>query len=615
MNVQDTLAQLRNVRKSGAGWTARCPTHDDRQNSLSISEGREGKTLLKCHAGCSYQIIMDTFSSETVANSTRRIAAVYDYRDENGTLLYQSVRYEPKDFRQRRPDGAGGFVWNLRAVRRVPYRLPELLQSDKQATVFIVEGEKDADRLASLGLTTTTNIGGAGKWRAEYNEPFYGRRICILPDNDNAGAHNALQVARALHGTAESVKIITLPNLPPKGDASDYLDAGNTKEQLLALVTNAPDWTPNTSQDIEKIKTTRFNFTTLDDLLAEPEEQIGYVWDRTLPHGGFSICAAKPKVGKSTLARNLAVAISRGAEFLGRATAQGKVIYLCLEEKRAEVAAHFRRMGASSNGILIHTGRTPDDSLEALEAAIDEHKPALVIIDPLSRFVRVSDFNSYAEVTRGLEPLIDLARESGCHIHALHHNGKGEREGGDALLGSTGFFGAVDALLTMKRRERVRTLETLQRYGNDMPETVVHMDAESGLVTAGGDLSALQVEEHKSKVLEALGDETLTEGDIRERAGGNQSLVSKALRSLCEGGHVERSGAGKRGDPYKYERKSVSRFSILEEPRNQENQETNAAQRTLSDDEAELAAQFEHYGAPRREADTTARRMLQDVPF
>lgn len=593
MNAQDVLAQLRGVRKVRSGWTALCPAHDDTRNSLSVSEGDTGKTLLTCHAGCSYQNIVTALPNSTGANGARRIVAVYDYRDENGALLYQTVRYEPKDFRQRRPDGAGNHVWNLTGVRRVLYRLPELLQSDKQTTVFIVEGEKDTDCLASLGLTAITNVGGAGKWRNEYNEPLRGRLVCILPDNDDAGWRHAAQVASALHGTAASVKIVRLPDSPPKGDVSDYLNAGGTAEQLSALVADSPDWIPGASRNVVKNSPPRFQLTTLQDLLSEPEEQIAYIWERTLPRGGFSICAAKPKVGKSTLARNLAVAVSRGSEFFGRATAQGKVIYLCLEEKRAEVGAHFRRIGASSNDILIHTGRTPDDALEALKAAIEEHSPALVIIDPLSRFVRVSDYNSYAEVTLRLEPLIDLARESGCHFLALHHNGKGERESGDAVLGSTGFFGAVDALITMKRRERVRTLESVQRYGEDIPETVVHMDAETGIVTAGGDLNALQIEEHKAKVLEAIGGNTLTENDIRERASGNQSLIAKALRALCDGGDVQRIGGGKRGDPYRYERNSVSRFSISTEPRNRENQETNGEQRTLIVERAEPSANLD----------------------
>jgi hypothetical protein len=590
VNAQDVLARLRGVRISNSGWTALCPAHDDTRNSLSVSEGDNGKTLLKCHAGCSYQNIVAALSNSTGANVARRIVAAYDYRDESGALLYQTVRYEPKDVRQRRPDSAGNHVWNLTGVRRVLYRLPELLQSDKQKTVFIVEGEKDADRLASLGLTATTNVGGAGKWRNEYNELLRGRLVCILPDNDDAGGQHAAQVASALHGTAASVKIVRLPDSPPKGDVSDYLNAGGTAEQLSALVADSPDWIPGASLNVGKNNPPRFQLTTLQDLLSEPEEKIAYIWERTLPRGGFSICAAKPKVGKSTLARNLAVAVSRGAEFFGRATTQGKVIYLCLEEKRAEVGAYFRRIGASSNDILIHTGRTPDDALEALKAEIEEHSPALVIIDPLSRFVRVSDYNSYAEVTLRLEPLIDLARESGCHFLALHHNGKGERESGDAVLGSTGFFGAVDALITMKRRERVRTLESVQRYGEDIPETVVHMNAETGIVTAGGDLNALQIEEHKAKVLEAIGGDTLTENDIRERAGGNQSLIAKALRALREGGDVQRIGAGKRGDPYRYERNSVSRFSISIEPGNRENQETNGEQRTLTGERDEPSA-------------------------
>ncbi|MDQ3816468.1 MAG: AAA family ATPase [Acidobacteriota bacterium] len=329
----------------------------------------------------------------------------------------------------------------------------------------------------------------------------------------------------------------------------------------------------------------RLALTPLNDLLAEPEEEVAYVWDRTLPAGGISICAAKPKVGKSTLARNLAVAITRGEAFFGRATAKGKVIYLCLEEKRAEVAAHFRRMGAHGSDILIHTGRLPDDALAALKDVIAEFDPALVIIDPLSRFVRVIDFNDYAQMARGLEPLIDLARVTGCHILSVHHCGKGEREGGDALLGSTAIFGAIDTALMMKRRDNTRTLHTVQRYGDDMPETVAHLDPETGIVTAGGDLATLQVDERKRAVLEAMGDEWLSEPDVKERVGGNQTLTAKAIRALYDAGELQRTGAGKRGDPYLYAKPSSSRgyaraeSSILDSldidnPENRENRES-----------------------------------------
>lgn len=573
MGARDFLHLFKSVKRAGDGWTASCPTHDDRRNSLSIKDGHNGHILLYCHAnaGCTYAGIAQAAGimlpngdgNKQRENGGYRpdseATTSYDYRNEQGEVLYQVLRFDdPKDFRPRAPNDRGGFDRGLpKTVRRVLYRLPELLASNKQATVFVVEGEKDADRLASLGLVTTTNVGGAGKWRAEYNDHLSGRRICILPDNDEAGRGHAASVARSVYRIADSVQIVPLPNLAPKGDVSDWLEAGGTIEQLKAMVETAPLWKPDAPETGARgARVTRFTFTTLDDLLNEPEEETANVWDRTLPRGGFSICAAKPKVGKSTLARNLAVAVSQGREFFGRATAQGKVIYLCLEEKRAEVARHFRQMKVSGTNIIVHTGRTPDDGLEALEAAIIEHSPALVIIDPLSRFVRVADFNSYGEVTRGLEPLIDLARSSECqcHIHALHHNGKVEREGGDGVLGSTSFFGAVDTLLIMKRREKVRTLETLQRYGEDMPETVARLDAETGLVSPGGDMQTLVLTERKAAVMDNLGDEPLTETDIKERIGGNQGLTSKAVRALHEEGYLNRNGAGKKGNPYYYQK-------------------------------------------------------------
>jgi hypothetical protein len=310
----------------------------------------------------------------------------------------------------------------------------------------------------------------------------------------------------------------------------------------------------------KQIRARGFTFTTLDDLLAEPAEQVAYVWDRTLPRGGFSIVAAKPKVGKSTVARALAVAISRGLPFLGRSTTQGKVIYLCLEEKRAEVAQHFRRMGAIGENIIVHTGATPADAIAALSIAVKEHSPVLIIIDPLSRFVRVTDFNAYAEVTRELEPLIDLARLSECQAHILccHHNGKGGdmRDGGDAVMGSTGFFAAVDSLLTMRKRERARTIESTQRYGEDLPETIVHLDPESGSIEASGNMEEFTLNERKKAVLDALGTEPIAEAGIKELVGGtNGGLTSKAVRALFDEGKLSRIGKGKKGDPFLYSRR------------------------------------------------------------
>src|SRR5207247_10720296 len=134
------------------------------------------------------------------------IEYLYPYADEGGNLHYEGVRVEPKYFRQRRPDGNGGWISNMDGVRRVLYRQPELLKADD---VFIVEGEKDADALCVLGLTATTNAGGAGKWRLEYSLSFKPHQsVTILPDNDDAGRKHAQQVAESLSEKVTSLKVI-----------------------------------------------------------------------------------------------------------------------------------------------------------------------------------------------------------------------------------------------------------------------------------------------------------------------------------------------------------------------------------------------------------------------
>ncbi len=564
--LDKVLDKLSDVKLCGKGWSARCPAHDDHHPSLTVTEEDSGLIVMFCHAGCSYEDIC-------LALGISNIVATYDYQDETGKLLYQVTRTTPKGFFQRRPDGNGGFINGLAEVRRVLYRLPELLRADRKQPVFIPEGEKDVDALRELGFIATCNSGGAGKWRDEYNRWLSERDVVMLPDHDSQGNEHAHKVGNSLLGVAASVKVVRLPNLPEKGDVSDWLSAGGTKQQLLALVeqTEILDSSSHTSMNREKTESECvFALTPLADLLAEPEIPIPYVWDLTLPAGGFSICSAKPKVGKSTLARNLALAVARGEDFFGRATKQGQVIYLSLEEIRSEITTHFRLMGSNAEDVLVHTGRAPANALQALSAAIEEVRPALVIIDPLSRFLRVADFNNYGEVTKVLEPLIDLARDSGSHILALHHNSKGDRDGGDSLLGSTAFFAAVDTLLLMRRREGNRFLYSEQRYGENLPETVVNLDKQRGKVIPGGTLEATQIDAYRSKVLDALGDETLTETDIKERVGGNSTLTGKALRALCvDDGPVKRTGEGKKGDPYLYtnsEKSSILDFSTKANP-------------------------------------------------
>jgi hypothetical protein len=210
--------------------------------------------LFKCHAGCTQDAVLQCLRDRALwpepksngkANGTgphtqnrRRVVAIYSYTGESGAESFQVVRYDPKDFRQRRSDGADGWIWNLNDVQAVPYHLPEVLEAiANEQFVFIVEGEKDVDALADLGVVATCNAGGAGKWKSQHAAYFKG----IIPDNDEAGRKHALAVAHSLQGIAVHVHIVELPNLPAKGDASDWLTAGGTSDRLWALVALAPE--------------------------------------------------------------------------------------------------------------------------------------------------------------------------------------------------------------------------------------------------------------------------------------------------------------------------------------------------------------------------------------
>jgi hypothetical protein len=129
------------LRRTGTGWQARCPAHEDRRASLNVSEGEEGRALIHCFAGCSFEEVLRARGlvptdlmperdrgqvphAARIEPKGKRVVATYPYLDERGSALFEVVRFEPKDFRQRRPDGRGGWTYSLAGVRHVVYRLP-----------------------------------------------------------------------------------------------------------------------------------------------------------------------------------------------------------------------------------------------------------------------------------------------------------------------------------------------------------------------------------------------------------------------------------------------------------------------------------------------------------
>jgi DNA primase len=234
MDEFNRIARALGARRSGSGWMAKCPAHDDRNPSLSIEE-RDGKVLVHCHAGCGQREVIEALKAkglwaEHPVKPRSKITATYDYTDEVGHLLYQVVRTKPKGFFQRRPDGGGGWI-NKKSKRQVLYHLREVVEAP---IVFVMEGEKDAETLRSQGFVATTNAGGSeAPWLPEFTDALAGREVIVIPDNDKPGRDRAARIARALIGCATRLVILELAGAK---DVTEWFDQGHGELELIELV-------------------------------------------------------------------------------------------------------------------------------------------------------------------------------------------------------------------------------------------------------------------------------------------------------------------------------------------------------------------------------------------
>jgi 5S rRNA maturation endonuclease (ribonuclease M5) len=242
-------ARAPKVRQIGNQWRGPCPLHAGKNDSFAIDPE---KGTWFCHSKCARGGSLIDFEMEHGGRSfadaasdvraligrpergpRKRILTTYPYHDENGTLLFECVRHDPKGFTQRRPDGRDGWILNLRDTRRVLFRLPTLKDAD---LVLVVEGEKDVVTLVGLGFVATCNPMGAGKWREEYSDQLAGKHVLIFPDNDAPGKKHAEEVAASLAGKAASVR---LGRVPVGKDVTDWIEAGATRADIEEAINAA----------------------------------------------------------------------------------------------------------------------------------------------------------------------------------------------------------------------------------------------------------------------------------------------------------------------------------------------------------------------------------------
>lgn len=297
------------LKQRSKEWRGPCPIHKGDKDSFAVNSATG---MAYCHSECNkgwgiieFEVELrggDRTSARAEVNriighsgtqrnpepkTQKKIVATYPYTDEKGNVLCEVVRYDPKGFRQRRSNGQGGWIWNLEGVRQVPYRLQRILPTE---TVYIVEGEKDVDTLEGWGFVATCNSGGAGKWSSDLSKYLRNKHVIIIPDNDKPGRSHAASVSELLDGVATSVLLIELPDLPEKGDLSDWKDLGGTAEKLRELVKQAAQVEPekHTSAtsglkrfraDAKGIHLIDRNGRHKDRLICPPLEVIAFVRD------------------------------------------------------------------------------------------------------------------------------------------------------------------------------------------------------------------------------------------------------------------------------------------------------------------------------------------------
>ncbi|MFO1127826.1 MAG: AAA family ATPase [Rhodospirillales bacterium] len=397
----------------------------------------------------------------------RKIAGAYDYRDELGNMLFQVVRFDPKDFRQRRPDGDGGWDWHVKGVRQVPYRIEDLLAQPDEP-ILVVEGEKDADRLASLGFIATCNAGGAGKWPSELNRHFAGRRVVIIPDKDDAGIKHAAAVEAALKGIAAEVCICPLPGANKKGfDTSDWLDAGGTAAELRKMCE-------------EPKKQHRFTLVPFSQIRMQRRRL--FVVSGILPSEGVAVIWGPPKYGKTFWIFDLAMHVALGWSYRGRRVAQGIVVYVACEgaiglEARSEA---WRRefLGDNAEDVPFYLVTTRLDLAKdatALIADIRSQLPqntdvGLIVIDTLNRSLGGSENDD--EDMAAYVAAADMIRESFTALVAIvHHCGVA----GTRPRGHTSLTGAADAQIAVRRDDAGNVIAQVEylKDGADGPDGAI----------------------------------------------------------------------------------------------------------------------------------------------
>ena len=449
-----------------------------------------------------------------------RIVSEYNYINEHGEVTYQVLRFEPKTFKQRHFKD-GKTVWGLKDIEPLPYNLPKILE-DKDKTIFIVEGEKDADRLVSLGFLATTNSGGSKNWKPSLNKYFKDRRVILISDNDSAGYLHTQAISNHLLSEAESLHFLSLEGkVADKGDISDFIDAGGDIEELILNATLVE----NLSQDVvENV----FPTMGINDLMGLKSQT--YLIENLIPEGGLSVIYGQPASYKSFAAIDMCLSISSSIDWQGYETGAGKTLFIAAEGVgglKKRIQAWLAKHNDITKTPDFHVLATTVDFLdpEQLDKLINTiHNIGkdfkLIVIDTIARTLSNSgsDENSASDMGMFLSACDTVREQTKSAILAIHHSGKNEAAG---LRGSSALLGGVDTSINCSHSGTVNL--TVQKQKDTEQLEMISLEIEKRQLFADTSVTL-------QKLTFETGDKPIYEPSL----GANQKLVYDIIKNSLE---------------------------------------------------------------------------------
>jgi hypothetical protein len=526
MQAEQIAKQLGNAKRANGQWVASCPVpghgkgNGDKNPSLSIDINDQGVPLFHCHGGCSQEDVFHTIRSRNLLPELMErpdplanikpiprnvLEQEWQYQDEDRQTVFVKQRYKVgeagKTYRLYKVDADGRRHPSLGDARIVPYNLPALLDAKTAGrNIFLVEGEKAADAITSIGMIATTAHTGAGSWPEAITEYFAGAQVIILPDNDTPGWQYAHKAAAAILPIAKSVKVVDLGLQGQGDDAYEFIEAGAGREKLVALVKAAQiitsvdqvtmperlnpitnsvvevtmaEWNPieNIAKEFETepaptIQTKppkQINIEHWDSIQDEP---VRWMIDKVLPVGSFSALYGPPGSFKSFHALHIAHCIATGTPWMGNeVTEPGSVLYIAGEGfggVGARIKAckqHHQTEDGAPIYVIRHqlNLRSSIEDFNALMLAV-EHLVIdtginfkLIIIDTLARAFGGGDENSASDMMQFVVTCGHIQKiVQDAALMLLHHSGKDSAKG---MRGSSALLGAVDSELELIRFE------------------------------------------------------------------------------------------------------------------------------------------------------------------